>query len=131
MATTEEIKPTEEVSQIEKVFVALDERQAAIEERMKCKVFPLVVASVEKSGEFLTGFARVPDITTRFRLIDKSTERGVNMSLEACNEAMSSLIIREESDVRFNAETNFEYWAAACTLLQQFMLAAVPVLKKK
>ena len=126
-----ETKPDTIENALQSVFDELDKRQAAIEESLKCKVFPIVLCSTTEANKFVTGFARVPDIITRFRLIDKSNEKGVEMSIEACSIAMESLIIKSESDPLIDMNVNFEYWASACSFLQNYMKGAVPVLKKK
>lgn len=108
----------------------IDERKAAIESRLMRKVFPLVVAD-RQTADFIVGFAYEPDLTTKLRLIDKSSGMEHGISVEACSSVLDSLIIAGETDERITAKKDHEYWIGASYCLAQFMGTAIPVFKKK
>lgn len=110
---------------------SLEERQKTIEDKIKGKVFPIVLIDINNAEERVTGFARIPDLITQLRLIDKSAGNDNGFSLEACSTALDSLIITSETDERIYNKQDLNYWKGACTTLSQFMTTAIPVLKKK
>lgn len=113
------------------VFATMEERKSAIEESLKCKVFPLVLMSHEIEGEYVLGFAKQPDLITQFRIEDTSQAKGVDVSIEACHTALKSLIIKSESDPRIDPAIDPKYWKGACKSLVQFLVYAIPLVKKK
>lgn len=122
---------TPEEQKMAEFWQGIDDRSTTIATALRCKVFPIVLQSKEVDGEFVIGFARVPDLTTQLRLIDKSADNGAGISLEAASQALESLIIASESDKRITDKEDASYWKGACLMLAQFMGISLPVLKKK
>ena len=112
-------------------WAATDEKAATIGANLKCKVFSIVLQDTEGGEDFVVGFAKVPDLTTQLRLIDKSADNSRGVSLEACSTALDSLIITSESDTRITDKENTAYWKGACLSMSYYMGFAIPVLKKK
>lgn len=109
----------------------IDDRKKTIEEKLRCKVFPIVLKSIGEEGALVVGFAKEPDLVAKARLIDKSADNGNGLSIEACIIALDSLIIKGETDERIWDKKDERYFMGAAITLQQFMFLALPVFKKK
>jgi hypothetical protein len=112
-------------------FKGIDERQAAIEQNLKCKVFPIILQEIGGSGEYVVGFAKEPDLITKLRLIDKSAGNENGICIEACSTALENLIIVSETDERIHSKSDARYWVGASLTLSQFMMMALPAIYKK
>jgi hypothetical protein len=122
---------TKEETKVNKFWAGIDEKVTALSASLRCKVFPIVLLDSEAKGDFVVGFAKVPDLITQLRLIDKSAGNDNGFSLEACSTALETLLIVSETDKRISDKQDLTYWKGACVSLSQFMGVAIPVLKKK
>jgi len=128
--TTEQTTLTEIESKDAAFWANMDERKIAIESKLGRKVFPLAIVD-RATGEWISGFAYEPDLTTKLRLIDKSASTENGISVEACSSVLESLVIASETDERIASKKNHELWIGASYCLAQFMTTAIPVFKKK
>ena len=117
--------------QEQKFWDDIDLKTKTIGESLRCRVFPIVLLDVANNGEYVVGFAKVPDLITQLRLIDKSAGNENGFSLEACSIALDSILIKSETDPRIADKEDLNYWKGACVCMSQFMTTAIPVLKKK
>lgn len=109
----------------------IDKRKETITSKLGKKVFPIVVVD-RATGDYIVGFAYEPDLTTRLRLMDKSSGIESGISVEACSQVLESLILDGETDPRITDKNkNPEAWIGASYCLAQFMSSAIPVFKKK
>lgn len=132
MEDTQELTPEQLAAQKEAEFWAgIEERKSNIEKAQSRKVFSIVLPDLTTPGERVVGFAYEPDLSTQLRLIDKGSEYRTGFSLEACSNALESLLIKSETDERISNKKDLNYWKGAASALAQFMGVATPILKKK
>jgi hypothetical protein len=127
-----ELTPDEQAAKkMADFWKGVDDKVESIGLGLKCKVFPIVLVENITTGAFVVGYARVPDLITQLRLIDKSAGNENGYSLEACSTALTELLISAETDERITNKQDLNYWKGACLTLAQFMGVATPIIKKK
>ena len=128
-----DILTTEELQQKEAaMWLIVDEKVKELSDRLKKTVHPIAMLDVDNNGEYVIGYFTHPDMTAQLRMIDMSQEKGNGFSYEAASKMLESLLIKEESDPKINQTQDGErYWKGALPYIMEFMIAAVPLLKKK
>lgn len=114
------------------MWSSVEEKIKEISERLKKTIHPIVLLDTSNNGEYVLGYFVRPDLVAQLRLTDISQDKASGFSYEGASKMLDSLLVKEDSDPRINTTQAGElYWKGALPFMTEFMISAIPVLKKK